>query len=117
MVSAVGVSVHGASAQPSHIPSGGSSVAALDGRIEQDKIQLNDWTTCVSAKTPKGQAAIQKLSGEIGAIKDQIAETLQASPSAISTASAASNADAPSATGAKSLPASPTRPGSVDVWA
>ena len=80
MVSAVGSSAYGASAQcPPCAASGGSSVAAsLQGRIRQDQIQLNDWTTCVSAKTPKGQAAIQKLSGEITAGKEQITRALQA---------------------------------------
>ncbi len=76
----------------------GSTVGALEGRIRQDQIQLNDWTTCVSAKTPKGQAAIQKLSGEISAAKEQIGRALQAQPAAPS-------------------PGAPSRPGSVDVWA
>ncbi|HEX4051111.1 MAG TPA: hypothetical protein VHY19_09555 [Steroidobacteraceae bacterium] len=104
MVSGVGASVHDAGARyPPPATSGGNTITALEGRIELAKIQLNDWTTCVSAKTPKGQAAIQKLSGEIGAIKDQITKALQASAGA---------------TSQPSLAASPTsRPGSVDVWA
>lgn len=65
-------------------PSANSSVAALEGRIRQDQVQLNDWTTCVSAGTPKGQSAIQKLSGEISAAKEQIARTLQAQSGATS---------------------------------
>jgi hypothetical protein len=48
----------------------GTSVASLSGQIRQDKIQLDDWTTCVSSKTPKGQAEIQRLSGEISAAKE-----------------------------------------------
>jgi len=55
----------------------GNSVAALEGRIQQARVQLNDWTTCVSAKTPKGQAAIQKLSGEISADEQKIARAQQ----------------------------------------
>ena len=107
MVSAVGISAHG-----------GSSVAALEGRIRQDQIQLNDWTTCVSAKTPKGQAAIQKLSGEVSADKEQIARALQAQSGAPPAASAASAADAHSAKSASSLTTSgPSRSGAVDVWA
>jgi hypothetical protein len=119
MVSVVGTSVHSASTQhPSYAASGGKSVAALEGRIELDKIQLNDWTTCVSAKTSKGQAAIQKLSGEIGAVKEQITRALQASPGAPSLASATSNPDAQRATGAPAATTSaPSRPGSLDVWA
>ena len=101
MVSAVGISAH----DPS----------ALEGRIRQDQIQLNDWTTCVSAKTPKGQAAIQKLSGEISADKEQIARALQGQ-SGVS--SAASSADAQSAKSASLRAASAlSRPSAVDVWA
>jgi hypothetical protein len=78
---------------------GYSPVAALEGRIRTDQVQLNDWTTCVSAHTSKGQAAIQKLSGEISAAKAQVAQALQA------------QAHVPEATTAA------RRPGSVDVWA
>ena len=46
------------------------SVASLNGQIRQDKIQLDDWTTCVSSKTPRGQAEIQRLSGAISAAKE-----------------------------------------------
>jgi hypothetical protein len=78
-----------------------SPVAALEGRIRTDQAQLNDWTTCVSAHTSKGQAAIQKLSGEISAAQEQVAQALQAQESA---------PRSPSAT-------APSRAGSVDVWA
>jgi hypothetical protein len=77
-----------------------SAVAALEGQIRQDQVQLNDWTTCVSAKTPKGQAAIQKLSGEISADKAHIARALQARSG-----------------GSGASSATPSRPGAVDVWA
>lgn len=97
MVTAVGIPGYNAGVpSSSYLPSRGSSVGALEGQIRQDQIELNDWTTCVSAKTPKGQAAIEKLSGEISADKAHIARTLQAQSG---TSSAA--------------PAS----GSVDVWA
>lgn len=61
---------------------GAGSVASLNGQIRQDKIQLDDWTTCVSAKTPKGQAEIQRLSGEISAAKEH-EQRLQASAGSI----------------------------------
>jgi hypothetical protein len=44
-----------------------ASVASANDQIRQDKQQLDDWTTCVSAKTTKGQAEIQRLSGELSA--------------------------------------------------
>jgi hypothetical protein len=47
-----------------------ASAASLSGQIRQDKIQLDDWTTCVSSKTPRGQAQIQRLSGEISAARE-----------------------------------------------
>jgi len=53
-------------------------VAARRGRLQQARIQLNDWTTSVSAKTSKGQAAIQKLSGEVSADEQKIARSQQA---------------------------------------
>lgn len=78
---------------------GSSAVPSLQGQIRQEQVQLNDWTTCVSAKTSKGQAAIQKLSGEISAARDEIARALQ------------------NHAGSPARPSAPTRPGSVDVWA
>jgi hypothetical protein len=48
-----------------------SSVASLNGQIRQAKSQLDDWTTCVSSKTTKGQTEIQRLSGQISAAKQQ----------------------------------------------
>jgi hypothetical protein len=62
--------------------SGGDSVSALQGRIQQVRVQLNDWTSCVSAHTPKGQAAIQKLSGEISADEQKIAQAQQSQSTA-----------------------------------
>jgi hypothetical protein len=82
VVSPIGPSVYGSS-------SGNSSVAALQGRIRQAQVQLNDWTTCVSANTPKGQSAIRKLSGEISADKEQITRTLQAQSGSPSPSAAA----------------------------
>jgi len=73
----------------------GEGIASLNGQIRQDKQQLDDWTTCVSAKTTKGQAEIQRLSGAISAAEER-AHRLTAAQSHTS-------------------PASPLR--SVDVWA
>ena len=57
--------------------SGGRDVAALQGQIQQTRAQLDDWTTCVSAKTPKGQSEVQKLSGELSGDKQRIAHAQQ----------------------------------------
>lgn len=48
-----------------------ASVASLNGQIRQTKTQLDDWTTCVSSKTTRGQAEIQRLSGKISAAREQ----------------------------------------------
>ena len=45
---------------------------ALSGEILRDQVQLNDWLTCVSANTPKGQAEIQSLTARINAAKQHI---------------------------------------------
>jgi hypothetical protein len=118
MVSAVGLSAYGSSPPfTSGSISGSSRVAALEGRIRQNQVQLNDWATCVSAKTPKGQAAIQKLSGEISADKEQIARALQAQSGAPSPASVASTPHAQNAKTAPSPGASgSSRARSLDVW-
>jgi hypothetical protein len=111
MVSAVGNSSYGLGAHPvSGSGPAGNAVAALEGQIRQTQVQLDDWTTCVSAKTPKGQAAIQKLSGQIGADREHIARALQSAASS-SAASALAN-PAPS-----SAPAAAARTGSIDAWA
>ena len=94
MVSAVGNATSGIGPQQ-------TSVAALEGQIRQAQVQLNDWTTCVSARTPKGQAAIQKLSGQIGADKEHIARALQSQASSSSSSTAHA----------------PARPGTIDTWA
>jgi hypothetical protein len=118
MVTAVGLSAYGLSPQfTSGSTSGSSGVAALQGRIRQDQLQLNDWTTCVSAKTTKGQSAIQKLSGEISADKEQVARALQAQSGARFPACAASATDAPNSTAAPGPGASgSSRARSVDIW-
>ena len=43
-----------------------ASIASANDQIRQDKQQLDDWTTCVSAKTTKGQSEIQRLAAELG---------------------------------------------------
>ena len=54
------------------VPSGSAtSLAALNGQIRQVKQQLDDWTTCVSAKTTKGQAEIQRLSAQLSGVEDR----------------------------------------------
>ena len=44
-----------------------STAASLEGQIRAAREQLNDWVTCVSATTPKGQAEIRSLSAQISA--------------------------------------------------
>ena len=107
MVSAVGSAAYGLGVPHASGPvPGGTSVAALQGQIRQAQVQLNDWTTCVSAKTPKGQAAIQKLSGQIGADREHIARALQAQAGASQTSATAASA-----------PGTAVRAGTLDTWA
>jgi len=94
-----------------------AAVGALYGRIRDDKLQLDDWTTCVSAKTVKGQAEIQRLSGQISAERDAIVRA-----QAVSTSAAAQGAALAAANQRSSTYGSGARPPSVrgdllDVWA
>jgi hypothetical protein len=105
MVTGVGVPTFGSqSAFPGS--TGGGSVSALQGQIQRARVQLNDWTTCVSAKTPKGQSEIQKLSGEISGDKQKIARAQQSEPAP----AARSDSSNRSATSTR------VSAGSVDIW-
>ncbi len=94
------------------------STAALQGQIKRDQLDLNDWVTCVSAKTPKGNAEIQKISGEISAAKERIAQ-IQASKSGAPTTAPGSTATAGASATPSHSSALETRDhgGLVDVWA
>ncbi len=105
MVTGVGVSTFGSqSAYPGS--SGGGSVSALQGQIQRARGQLNDWATCVSAKTSKGQSEIQKYSGIISAEKQKIARAQQSEPIP------AAQSDSPGYSGMSTT----VHTGSVDVW-
>jgi hypothetical protein len=119
MVTGVGSSAYGTGIQsPSRPNSGSASAASLQGRIQQEKIQLDDWTTCVSSKTTKGQAEIQKLSGEISAAKEQLARALQGQPQSSAAASTTPvTRQQGSVSASPSASTSQSRSGHVDVWA
>jgi hypothetical protein len=117
MVSDVGTVANGAGIQaPSGVAStgGSSSAASLQGQIQQDRIQLDDWTTCVSSKTTKGRAEIQKLSSELSAAKDQLARALQSQPQSSVPAAAKS---VPDVRAISSSASASSYGGRVDVWA
>jgi hypothetical protein len=59
------------------------TAASLQGQIRAAREQLNDWVTCVSAMTPKGQAEIRSLSAQISAAQESI-NRLQPTPSGAS---------------------------------
>jgi hypothetical protein len=80
---------------PSPSATSGASIGSLNGQIRQDKQQLDDWTTCVSAKTTKGQAEIQRLSAQLSAAQDRAHRLASVQPQASA--------------------ATPSR--SIDVWA
>ncbi len=62
-----------------------STTASLQGQIRAARVQLNDWVTCVSATTPKGQAEIRSLSAQISAAQEQIQRLPQTTDSTAST--------------------------------
>jgi hypothetical protein len=119
MVMGLGSSTSGAGIQfPPRAVSDSTSVASLQGRIRQDQIQLADWTTCVSSKTTKGQAEIQKLSGELSAAKEQMARVLQGQSASLAP-TVATAVSAPRRTGSLSASATVSDGHSrhIDVWA
>jgi hypothetical protein len=94
------------------------STAALQGQIKRDQLDLNDWVTCVSAKTPKGQAEIQKISGDISAAKERLARIEASKAGAPPTASGSIATAAVSATSSPSGGSDvPVHGGHVNVWA
>lgn len=97
---------------------------ALSGEILRDQVQLNDWLTCVSANTPKGQAEIQSLTARINAAKQHI-NKLNAAKAAAAPASQLSRTQRNTPPAAKTTPTtdpaathSSSRQGSLlDTWA
>lgn len=70
-----------------------STSAQLEGRIRAAREQLNDWVTCVSATTPKGQAEIRSLTAQISAAQEQIQRLAQSVDSATGSAGTGSKLD------------------------
>ncbi len=66
------------------------TAGSLQDQIRAAREQLNDWVTCVSASTPKGQAEIRSLSAQISAAQQQI-NRLPPTPSAAAIGSSAAN--------------------------
>jgi hypothetical protein len=105
------------------------STAALQGEIQRDQLDLNDWVTCVSATTPKGKAEIRKISGEISSAKQRITRIEASKPRTPTSASSTSTTAVASTTTSPPSPAtSATTPshsgvramqgqgGLIDVW-
>jgi hypothetical protein len=87
---------------PSFVPGAQSTrntTASLEGQIRAARAQLNDWVTCVSATTPKGQAEIRSLSAQISAAQEKI------------------NRLSPLEKTSGAATASPTQGARLDVWA
>jgi hypothetical protein len=90
--------------QPGRSAASSASVSSANGQIRLDKQQLDDWTTCVSAKTTKGQAEIQRLSAALSAAEDQAHRLVALQPQA-----------SPASSAAPASAAAPAR--SIDLWA
>ena len=82
----------GSTPGPANRIGSGGHLASLNDQIRRDKQQLDDWTTCVSAKTTKGQAEIQRLSADLAGAQSR-AHQLAASSAAALSASAAHSID------------------------
>jgi hypothetical protein len=94
-----------------------SAVGALNGRIRDDKMKLDDWTTCVSAKTVKGQAEIQRLSGQVSADREAVLRAQAAQTPAAAPLHGPSSADPPSGQHGTAVRFPAGNGSLLDVWA
>jgi hypothetical protein len=100
-------------------PRNADSLAALTSEIRSAQSQLEDWTTCVSAKTTKGQAEIQKFSGQVSAAKERAAQIeAQSAASQATPVQTQPSRDSLTATTSGNGPTSDQRSGVLlDTWA
>ena len=103
-------------------PRNKDSLAALTSELRSAQSQLNDWTTCVSAKTSKGQAEIQKFSGQVSAAKERAtrieAQNAASQAAPVQTSPSRSSLTAPSIATSGNGSASDQRSGVLlDTWA
>lgn len=54
-------------------PVEGSSAGVLEAQLTRYQIQLADWCSCPSGKTPEGMATIQRIQNQLDAVKAQLA--------------------------------------------
>jgi capsule polysaccharide export protein KpsE/RkpR len=57
----------------SSLATGNKSGSALDGQLAKYQIQLADWVSCSSCKTPEGKAKIAEIESKIKDIQQQMA--------------------------------------------
>ena len=94
-----------------------SNIGALNGQIRSDEQQLDDWTTCVSAKTTKGHAEIQRLSGALSAAREAVARAAATNAAAATPAGGSATAiPAPAGYNARAQ-LERTGAHSLDAWA
>jgi hypothetical protein len=65
-ISAVGSSVF------SSLFGAGQSTAGLEAQLAKYQVQLADWVSCPSCKTPEGKAKIQELSNKVSDTQQRI---------------------------------------------
>lgn len=63
MLNAIGGHFHSAR------PSGGDSSSILNAQLARYQMQLADWESCASCKTPEGKAKIADLADKISNVK------------------------------------------------
>ena len=61
-----------ASSVGNFIPGAAPSRTSLEGEVASCKKQMADWVTCVSAKTPEGQAKIKDISERMSAAQSRL---------------------------------------------
>jgi len=63
MLSAIGSSI------PSGTIGAASSTVTLEAQLDKLQIQLADWVSCPSGKTPEGKAKIKEISDKVSALE------------------------------------------------
>lgn len=118
MSNSISGSVIGASGSALPASPGSGSTAALEGQIARDQVNLADWASCVSAKTPKGKAQIAAISARISAAKARIRKIEDAQRAASIKAGAPRSSDSVQApSGSSNANRTHWVRGQLDVWA
>ncbi len=93
----------------------GSGAAGLESQLAKCQVQLADWVSCPSGKTPEGKAKIAALSDRISNIEQRMktADAVRQNQKAASLKDSVAQSPSPQPDGAQPSPMSPPSIGSL----